>query len=215
MGPGAVNAAFWISIVEPRDEFDALVVETWLADDQGGGWRCRSYVDAFMLVETERLEPFQRWDSAPQEWKQAMSQHCLLRDLSTLLDGRETYELRLSSGDADATQTYVIKEKHQGPILDLALVKENGTVIARVSRINHEVMPRDWRTSKARAVDMGVLPTYAYELSLSALFPLPESRHSVGRYDFFFDDENPKPVTFYPWQPRGTPQANVVATGDR
>lgn len=216
VGPGMVNAAFWISPVEPRDpESDDLVVETWLADDQGRGWRCRSYVGAYLVFESNRVEPFQSWESAPSDWKHAMSESCLLRDLRVLLDGRDAYELRLSSGEPGMEEPYLIKNKHQSITLDLALVEGTGTAIVRVSQFYHQVIRRgiDWRTSMEPSVDIGFLPTYAHELSPSTLFPRPGYGHYVGRYDEFFNEENPEPVTFYPWEPSGTPQENVVATG--
>ena len=176
VGPGTVSASFWISRVDPRDdESDDLIVETWLADDQGQGWRCRSYGSAYMLVVSKRAEPFQLWESAPASWKEAMAENCLLRDLRVLL-GRELYELRLSSADSETEKTYIICEKHQAPTVDLALVESTGVAIVRVSQINHEVVRHDWRTNPAPAVDIGMLPAYAYELSVVNVVPTSRVR---------------------------------------
>jgi hypothetical protein len=215
LGPGGVDASFWVSIAEPRDETDDLIIETHVADEKGSGWVCRSYMGAHMLVETHRAEPFVRWDAAPPHWQDAMMDKCLLRGLYALLDGRERYELRLLSGDPPTAETYVIKEKHQGATIDLALVERTGNLLVRVSQLNHEVYPRgaDWRSMSVKATDIGMLPTYAYELPTYALFPRVSSTQYAGRFDWFSEPvENP--IKFWRAGRGGTAQEDVVATTD-
>jgi hypothetical protein len=213
--PGGFDASFWVSLAEPRDETDDLVVETHVADDKGTGWTCRAYMVASLLVETDRAEPFVRWDAAPPQWQDAMMDNCLLSGLYALLDARYGYDLRLHSGDPLTAETYPIKEKHQGATVDLALVQSTGNLLVRVSQLYHEVYPRgtDWRSTPTRATDMGMLPTYAYELPPSVLFPRASLTQYAGRFDWFFEPvENP--IKFWQWGARGEAQENVVPTTD-
>lgn len=217
LGPGGVDASFWVSLAEPRDETDDLIIETQVADAKGTGWTCRSYMSVRMLVETNRAEPFVRWDAAPPHWQDAMMDNCLLRGLSALLDGRYGYDLRLLSGDPQTAETYPIHEKHQGATVDLALVQSTGNLLVRVSQLYHEVYPRgtDWRATPTRSTDIGMLPTYAYELPPAVLFPRGSSSQYAGRFDWFFEPVD-NPIKFWQWRtgPAGEAQDNVAATTD-
>lgn len=211
ISPDFIEVKFGLSLAEPRDrEVDDVMFETRVADRDGRVWRCRSFMRIDSLVVTRRVEPFVRWACAPEPWRRALSENCVLSGLRGLLDGRDRYELRLfdpePSGDPEV---YVIHEKYQGPTVDVGVVPDSQNLLIRVSDLNHEVYSRaeDWRVS--RWTDLGVLPPYAYELPASDVFPWASSPHTAGRMDWF-NEPSDNPLTFEPREERDTPQPNVI-----
>lgn len=211
--PGGVNAEFWISVAEPRQGWgeDELVIETCLADNDGGWWACRSYMDVKSLVRTEQDAPFIGWNAAPTRWHDALKDNCLLSGLHAMLDRRKFYDLRLRSGEPPTVETYLVNEKYQGPRVDLALISGMGTLLVRVSGLIHEVYHRDDIDAEAH---IGMLPDYAYELPLSVLFPLVSFGHRAVRYGWVSEPvENP--IKFERLGGGRPAQQTVVATTGR
>ena len=169
------------------DAIDYPHCELAVRDEEGSWWRTETYVDPDLF--TRPLEkpdrPILFWEHAPDPWKSALAESCVLADVRQLLDSRDRIDLPV--GD----RTVKMMFKYQGPRLDLGWVEDERRLVVRASGMYYEI----WDEGEFRDIVDRV--TFAYLLDPSEVLPLtaPDAHWPTwGAWEEDAGDGPPEPV---------------------
>jgi hypothetical protein len=104
----------------------------------------------------ESGEGIRLWNDLPETWQKSMQEACLTCGATELLDSRDYYSLKL--GD----RIFTIREKYQEPVVDLAWVSVENSILIRVSRL--------YAVQDGGHGEIEDVPPFVFDLPVSKLF---------------------------------------------
>lgn len=179
----------------PKDEIDVTIFFLRLHSPDGQLWECKLFLlpyiftDPFESEENPPSSGFIYWKEAPEIWKKAMEDHCLIAGVINLLDSRGRYDLKIGEN------LHTIMLKYQGPSIDVAYLAESSSFIIRISQMYHEI----WEGEKW--IDTEEMPSFCFKLSQEGvLFLFNPKYYYINTemwYDYEEDEDSKKPFEFY------------------
>lgn len=187
------------------EEGSTLRVVLFVRDSDSTLWRGESIVnwndvldEALDCPRGESGEGIHAWASLPDPWMKAMRESCRITGATALLDSRNYYDLRL--GD----RVYTVREKYQGPQIDLAWLEADSTFLVRVSRM--------YAVADQGEGDIEDLPPFVFDLPFSKLVLAANSGihwRSAGDWFEFESEERPLPIFSKTEEAAGLPPSQV------
>ncbi|MCH9649668.1 MAG: hypothetical protein K0U98_15625 [Deltaproteobacteria bacterium] len=205
------------TVPEGRDPYDpkALRVSSVVIDSQGTAWRTDTFIDPSEL--TGELEPpraergnVKFWSEVPDTWRSAMEDRVILREVVSLIDSRERFQMPVGA------LTLTVFNKYQGPTIDCALLRHqedpsDRRLVVRCSNMIYEQAKDADGTEIAQGVDQ---VTFGYLLDAAELLPIlsPQTHYrSLEEWDEADDGSGPVFRSTAEISP-GAPQPNVQFT---
>ncbi len=197
--PGIVEMSFRTSPeLKKKDSNDHTVMsfEWRLADSEGRLWESRLWLLSAIFNDpwyqpwvSPRPTGYQPWRDAPQEWNDAMEEHCLLTKISEYMDSRDV--LRLEIGGV----TREIFMKHQGSDVDVAFIQPSSRILVRTSGL-FETTIEDGTDEP----DRDEMEAFAFEMLLGEFLPSHNPHYYFTEWqewnDVFFEEMERNPFTF-------------------
>ena len=196
LDPGSVTVSFRLSFHPERSSEQSFaqdypVVETWVTDADGARWYTRTFLDPIAL--TEPLTPdglpaskgeLRFWTNAPEAWRKALEEYCLLAEARDMLDTRERFHLPV--GDEE----YTVMLKYQGPLLDVAWLEEEKRLLVRAAEMYYEIWEEgEW----ADVVDR---VCFGYRLDPVAILPISATDRNWVEWEGWEESEKPRSLRF-------------------
>jgi hypothetical protein len=195
--PGKIALSFRLrrdADPRPDEPVDAATCFLRLADDRGDLWESASTFSLHAFVEQminlDRANGLAFFDNAPQGWKEAFNDHCLMSGARSLLDDRGHRKFLV--GD----QAVELAFKYQCPTFDVAPLAgaHSSSLLVRASGF--------------RTLDGGEIPPLAFEMPWQALI-FRNELHFDPDEGWWMKDGWPLPITFRKAEGRGEPQPLV------
>lgn len=190
---GPVTVRLRVENLKLSDECSALLVVAKIADEGSRFWQVESYMDWGSILGAvldsdrgESGEGIHPWDALPETWMASLRGSCLVEGAGTVLDSRSYYALKIGP------RVFTVREKYQGPKIDLACSETSNSFLVRVSEL--------YAVAECDEGDEEDVPPFVFDLPFESFVSItnPNGHWKTARDLLDHDEEKQRAIEFAP-----------------